>query len=315
MTEYQTAYDVSDKIAIVTGAGSGINHALTEILLQNGCSVVMADLRLRPEAEATLANYPHPAASPGAPSAIFLKTDLADWAQLQTLFDGAVKTYGRVHIVVNGAAVYEPPWSTFWNAPGISPLANDRADCSPGVYRLFSINAMAPIRLAQIAMDYWLQNSDVEGNLLWMASVTGYVHMMQAPLYCSSKAAVISIAKSFGPLRQVFGIRNAAACPGPTKTPLFDQDYCKDQLLETDVGLTASQAAEETFKIMTEAQYGDGNIVEIAAIGTNAGDSAVQTREVVLESLYPRILGNHHLEENQRFVEKLKARGMRKWME
>ncbi|KAF2761842.1 NAD(P)-binding protein [Pseudovirgaria hyperparasitica] len=314
MAPHQTAYDVEDKVAIVTGAGSGINHALTEILLQNGCSVVMVDLRLRPEAEATLLKYPHPAPDAGKPSAIFLQTDLADWAQLQSLFDRSVAAFGKVNIVVNGAAVYEPPWSTFWNAPGISPHASDSVDCNPGVYKLFAINTMAPIRLSQIAMDYWLQNRDIQGNLMWVASVTGYVHMMQTPLYCSSKAAIISIAKSFGPLRQMFGIRNAAACPGPTKTPLFDQDYCRDQLLPTDIGLTQGQAAEEIFKILTEAKYGDGNIVEIVAISETQVESSVQTREVVLESLYPNLLGNHHLEENQRFSEKLMEKGMRDWM-
>lgn len=142
--------------AIVTGAGSGINLATTELLLAAGTSVVLADLRLRPEAEELVAKYPHdPSSTPSTASAVFHKTDVADWAQLQSLFTFAVETYGKVDIVVNGAGLFEPPSSSFWLSPGISKLAVDKADCNPGVYQTFAVNTMAPIRLAQIAVDYW----------------------------------------------------------------------------------------------------------------------------------------------------------------
>lgn len=76
------------------------------------------------------------------------------------------------------------------------------------------MNTIAPIRLAQIAIDYWLQNRDIQGNLLWIASLGGYVHSMHTPLYFASKAAIVSMVKSLGGLKKEFGIRNAAVCPG-----------------------------------------------------------------------------------------------------
>lgn len=216
-----TAYSVKGKVAIVTGAGSGISHALTKILLQQGCSVVMADLTLRPEAEQTLEEASTVSGVNGKASAIFQQTDVSDWAQLQTLFDKTLETYGTVNIVVNGAAIYEPPSSTFWLPPGVSPAAKDKVDCSPGVYQTYAVNAMGPIRLAQIALNYWFYHPDAEmnfdGNLVWLSSVCGYVHLMQSPLYFSSKAAMNSMVKCLSPLRRMFGIRNAAVCPGPVK--------------------------------------------------------------------------------------------------
>lgn len=216
-----TAYSVKGKVAIVTGAGSGISHALTKILLQEGCSVVMADLTLRPEAEKTLQDASTVPGINGKASAIFQQTDVSDWAQLQALFDKAIETYGTVNIVVNGAAIYEPPSSTFWQPPGVSPAARDKVDCNPGVYQTHAVNAMGPIRLAQIALNYWFYHPDAEmnfdGNLVWLSSVCGYVHLMQSPLYFSSKAAVNSMVKCLGPLRRMFGIRNAAVCLGPVK--------------------------------------------------------------------------------------------------
>lgn len=155
-------YDLNGKIAIVTGAGSGINLAAAKLLLQAGTSVVLSDLRLRPEAEELIAQYPHPTSSTYTssdtvkkPSAVFIKTDVVDWAQLRALFDGAVEKFGRVDVVINGAGVFEPPASSFWHNPDHSALAEDSADCNPGVYKSFAVNTMAPIRLAQIAVDYW----------------------------------------------------------------------------------------------------------------------------------------------------------------
>ncbi|OOF97568.1 hypothetical protein ASPCADRAFT_144204 [Aspergillus carbonarius ITEM 5010] len=309
-----TTYSVKGKVAIVTGAGSGISHALTKILLQEGCSVVMADLTLRPEAEQTLQAARSVIGVNNQPSAIFHQTDVSDWAQLQTLFNKAIDTYGTVNIVVNGAAIYEPPSSTFWHPPGVSPLAQDNPDCSPGVYRTYAVNVMGPIRLAQIALNYWFYHPDeqmnFDGNLVWLSSVCGYVHMMQLPLYFSSKAAINSMVKCLSPLRKMFGIRNAAVCPGPVKTPIFEADYCKGQLLPTDIGLAAEQAAEQTFKVMTEPQFGDGNIVEVVAA---PGDSAEQpvnvcVRETPLEVIYPDppLESNHFMEEEVKFIELLK---------
>lgn len=155
-------YDLNGKIAIVTGAGSGINLAVVKLLLQAGTSVVLSDLCLRPEAEELVAQYPHAPSSTkdtGKPSAVFIKTDVVDWAQLRALFDGAVEKFGRVDVVVNGAGVFEPPASSFWHNPDHSALAEDSADCNPGVYKSFAVNTMAPIRLAQIAVDYWSRTS------------------------------------------------------------------------------------------------------------------------------------------------------------
>lgn len=191
---------------------SGISHALTEQLLEAGCSVMIADVRLTSEAEATLKKHANPA--PGAPRLVFHETDMSDWAQISSLWETTLKKFPRIDIVVNGAGIYEPPSSTFWNAPGISPLAKDPVDAKVGQYMTFAVNTIGPIRLAQIAIDYWLENREVKGNLLWIASLGGYVHSLQTPMYFASKAAIVSMVRSFANLRKEFGIRNAAVCPG-----------------------------------------------------------------------------------------------------
>lgn len=99
------AMNVRGKTAIITGAGSGINFSYAKLLLSKGCNVVIADLCLRPEAEELVAKYP---LSGTGPKSVFVKTDVADWAQLDRMFEVAIEYFGGAHIVCPGAGIYEP---------------------------------------------------------------------------------------------------------------------------------------------------------------------------------------------------------------
>lgn len=98
------AMNVNRKTAIVTGAGSGINLCFAIKLLEKGCNVIIADLALRPEAEAVVAKY---SSTIGA-EAVFQKTDVTDWPQLDKMFAVATEHFGGADIVCPGAGVYEP---------------------------------------------------------------------------------------------------------------------------------------------------------------------------------------------------------------
>ncbi|KAK1762523.1 hypothetical protein QBC33DRAFT_581664 [Phialemonium atrogriseum] len=290
-------YDVRGKIALVTGAGPGISLALAQRLLEADCSVMIADLALRPEAEATVAKYPNPppADASGRPSAAFHKTDVANWTQLNALWEAALKTFGRVDIVVNGASIFEPPWSSYWNPPGVSPSPRDPTDAAVGAYRIFS-------------------NRHVKGNLLWVSSMGAYVHSIQTPLYFASKAAIVSVFKSLQGLRDLVGIRNSAVCPGPTRTPLFDQEFCRDRLGQDDLALAPADVADVMMRLLTEEQYGDGNILEVMMIGTKERPE-VHLKEVQLDALYPTVSpmgGNTKaMEEELKFMQLVAQKGMR----
>jgi 3-hydroxybutyrate dehydrogenase len=82
----------------------GINLAFAELLLENGCNVVIADLALRPEAQAVVNKY---SSRSGPARAVFQKTDVTDWAQLEELFLVAGKEFTEIDIVCPGAGVYE----------------------------------------------------------------------------------------------------------------------------------------------------------------------------------------------------------------
>ncbi|KAK2054493.1 NAD(P)-binding protein [Colletotrichum caudatum] len=287
-------------------AGATVTEAATyDISEANSCG--------RPT-EATIGKYPHPSSPDGSPSATFYKTDVTNWAQLSSLWEATLKTFGRVDILVNNDGIFEPPWSAFWNPPGISPAAKDQADAVIGSYHIFSVNTIAPIRLAQVAIDYWLQDREIKGNLLWVSSMGAYIHSIQTPFYLAGKAAVLSIVKSLQGLKQLVGIRNSVICPGPTRTPLFDQEFCRDRLPLEDLALSSSDLANAMFSLLTEEQYGNGNALEIMMVGGKVAP-VIHQKGVQLEALYPTAspmgAGTKAMDEELSFMKMIAEQGMR----
>ncbi|KAK7959442.1 uncharacterized protein PG986_004296 [Apiospora aurea] len=318
------AYLVKGKVALVTGAGSGIGHALTRLLLAAGCSVVLADLKLRPEAEQLLQEYPyHPTSTTttddGPPSsgavatgALFHATDVTNWAQLTSLWETALTSFGRIDIVCSVAGTYEPPSSSFWKPPGISTESRDPPDAPLGQYRTFAVNQIAPMRLAQMAVDYWTQNRGIHGNFLAVASMAGYLHSVETPFYMASKAALVSFVKSLGALREVLGIRVSAVCPGTVLTPIFDPAWNK-LLTAKDVCLSAEECAAVILRVLVEPQWGSGSIVETQMLGDKTAPR-ISVRDVQMEALYPATFQrpNHHvIQSRQNLIQRVQKFGMR----
>ncbi|KAI8965516.1 hypothetical protein F5Y11DRAFT_344392 [Daldinia sp. FL1419] len=307
-----SAYPIHGKVAIVTGAGSGIGCALTNLLLSAGCSVVLADLRLRPEAEQILEKYHHPASAPNSPSAIFYLVDVANWKHLASLWETAIKSFGRVDIVVSSAGIYEPPSSSFWKPPGIYPQSRDPPDAAVGQYNTFAVNQIAPIRLAQIAIDYWTQHREIQGNYLAVGSMAAYLHSVETPFYMASKAALISFVKSLGALRDLFGIRVSAVCPGPVLTPIFEPEWNK-KLTADDVSLTPEECAAVILRVLVEPQWGNGSIVETQMIGDKKA-SEIVVRDIQMELLYPTTFvrpSDRVIQSRQNLVKHIQEFGMR----
>lgn len=126
----------------------GINFCFASLLLSKDCSVLIADLSLRPEAQALLKQY-----SNGPVRAIFQRTDVTKWTQLDAMFTIAIRSFGHIDIVCPGAGIFEPHWSNFWHPPG-SPKSRDNVD--EGRYASLDVNVTHPIRSTQLALSHFL---------------------------------------------------------------------------------------------------------------------------------------------------------------
>ncbi|KAI4147801.1 MAG: hypothetical protein LQ340_005374, partial [Diploschistes diacapsis] len=88
------------KAALITGAGSGINYHFAKLLLEKHCNVLIADIALRPESQALLDQYKE-----GSPRAVFQKTDVTIWADLDAAVEAGIAAFGALDIFVPGAGV------------------------------------------------------------------------------------------------------------------------------------------------------------------------------------------------------------------
>lgn len=208
--------------------GPGIGHAFVKRLLGEGCSVLVGDLALRPEAQETARAYPHPPVAPGQAALVFQKTDVTSWPELSALWQTALVNFPQVDVVVPCAGVFEPPRSSFWDPPGVvgSPSADDAA-AAPGTYASIDVNLTHPIRLAQLAIGYWTTRKR-PGHLLFVGSVAGYTATIGSPLYYASKAGLHGFVMSLAMLRQRLGIRVMCLAPGavrvrPKRRPCLTQ--------------------------------------------------------------------------------------------
>ncbi|KAI0439652.1 short chain dehydrogenase [Xylaria telfairii] len=258
---------VEGKFAIVTGGGSGINLAFSKLLLQHGCSVVIGDIALRPEAKELVSQYSHKGGSPG-PSAIFHQTDVTSWPQLSSLFEKCLSSFGRVDIIVPGAGVFEPYFSAFWSPPKTATNPDspsiDFANGEPGSYKCLEINLTHPIRLSQLGIGYWTKNK-LPGTLVHVSSMAGHTAGVAAPLYFASKHGLHGFVRSLGMLRDTVGIRVSAVAPGVVKTPLWTEAPDKKHLVEDGRGLEIlpETIAEAMLELCEKPEYGDGTILEV----------------------------------------------------
>ncbi|KAH8160617.1 hypothetical protein CIB48_g7633 [Xylaria polymorpha] len=229
---------VEGKFAIVTGGGSGINLAFSKLLLQHGCSVVIVDLALRPEAKELASQYSHKKGGTGL-SAIFLQTDISSCP-------GPVSSSPISR--PSGTRPRRPQTRT---APSI-----DSANGEPGSYKCLEINLTRPIRLSQLGIGYWTKNK-LPGTLVHVSSIAGHVAGVAAPLYFASKHGCM--------LRDTAGIRVSAVAPGTVKTPLWTEAPDKKHLVENDgdLEILPETVAEAMSELCENPEYGNGMILEV----------------------------------------------------
>ncbi|KAK1825487.1 hypothetical protein LTR12_000288 [Friedmanniomyces endolithicus] len=267
-----TLFSVDGKTAIVTGAGSGINYSFAKLLLSRNCNVVIADLGLRPEAQKLVDEYSSPT---GKARAVFVKTNVVQWPELENMFVVAEKEFGGADIVCPGAGIFEPHWTNFWHPPG-TPQSKDSPNPSSGIghYALLDINLTHPIRCTQLAISRWLNpapNSKVgkaslanPKRVVHISSIAGQTPSFSTPMYVASKHAISGFIRSLAQLDTV-GIRVNGVAPGIIKTPLWTDHPEKLQMLDSaqDAWVEPSEVAEAMLRCCEEDSVVGGWVLEV----------------------------------------------------
>ncbi|KAE8419263.1 transmembrane amino acid transporter protein-domain-containing protein [Aspergillus pseudocaelatus] len=249
------SFSVEGRSAIVTGAGSGINFAFAKLLLEHGCNVLIADLALRPEAQELVNKY---STSSSSPRAVFQKTDVTDWKQLEQMFEVAEKEFGEIDVVCPGAGVYEPHWSNFWRPPG-TPESRDAQHGNR--YALLDINLTHPIRTTQLALAHFVRRrtNGRPKHIVHISSIAGQNPALAAPIYVATKHGINGLVRSLGKLDRKFGIRVTAVAPGVIKTPLWTDHPEKLKIVDTanDEWVTPEEVAQVMLALIQQDQVSE----------------------------------------------------------
>ena len=164
------------RIAVVTGAGTGVGRAAALAMLRDGYSVVLAGRRLQPLQQVALE-------SGAGARALAVPTDVADAAAVQALFEAAVAAFGRVDVVFNNAGVGAPP----------VPLE----DMSLAQWRnVVDINLTGMFLCIQQAFRVMKAQSPQGGRIINNGSISAHAPRPNSSPYTATKHAVTGLTKS-----------------------------------------------------------------------------------------------------------------------
>ncbi|KAJ0420304.1 hypothetical protein BJY00DRAFT_323979 [Aspergillus carlsbadensis] len=236
-------FPVGGRIVAITGGGSGIHLELAKLVHARGAKVVIADLKLSDEAERLV----------DGSKVVFVETNVANWADLQSI----IKLLGDVpDIYVAGAGIFEPPWSNFWD------------DTEETAYAAVQINVNHPLKLTRIATRA-LVGANKKGVVLIMASMAGYSGNFSAPMYSTTKHALIGFTRSIGDLDAHEGVKVVTICPGIVNTPLWSTNPAASARFgyHESISISAQAVAEAELELIESRQFPGGTVYEISQAG------------------------------------------------
>ena len=244
-------FRLDGKIALVTGAGSGIGRDIALLYARQGATVVVADIQ--PEAATAVAGEIAEAGGTASTQAL----NVADEGQARAAMRATAERYGRLDILVNNA--------------GISHVGNILETSAEDFDRLMAVNARGVFLCAKFAVEQMLGQQPAGGILLHIASVAGMIAVDRRFPYSTSKGAVLSMNRSIAIDFAKQGIRSNAICPGTVHTP-FVEGY-----LERNFPDTKDQVRDELHARQPIGRMGRPDEIAAAALYLASDEAAFVT--------------------------------------
>ncbi len=187
------------KVAIITGANSGIGRATARLFGREGAKVVCCDIQetISPRIDQLIQQE--------GGQAVFAIIDVTKQADCDRMVATAIEKFGDVDILYNNAGA------------GIRKKLHEHTDEEWNFVLNTNLNAM--FRGARAVLPHFIEKGS--GNIVTTASTFGLLASAEYPSYCATKAAIVNLTRQmaldYGPL----GIRVNCVCPGAIETPRF----------------------------------------------------------------------------------------------
>lgn len=200
---------LKNKVAIATGAGSGIGEAVAQLFAANGATVVLADM------DVDGANRVLALIETQGGKGLVVETDVSYPDQSEHLIAATMHAFGRLDIAVNNAGIGGP-----------AALVGDYP--VDGWDKVIAINLSGVFYGMRYQIPAMLKNGG--GSIVNMASILGKVGFPMSSAYASAKHGVIGLTETAACEYATQGIRVNAVGPGFIKTPLLDKNLTPEQL-------------------------------------------------------------------------------------
>jgi len=243
---------LAGKVAIITGAGSGMGKSMAELFANEGARVVAADIN-----EDRLNEVVKEIKDAGN-DAVAAVTNVTKEADVVAMVQTAVDSFGRLDILVNNAGIMD-------NMAPVGTLTNELWD------RVMTVNTTSLMLATREALKLFTKQKS--GVILNIASVGGIGGGRAGAAYTASKHAVVGLTKNTAYMYENMGIRTNAIAPGGIKTNIAEsmKGIDKEGMQRQSVGMplspepgTGDEIAQTALFLCSDAaSYVNGTVVPV----------------------------------------------------
>ncbi len=243
---------LENKVAVVTGASSGMGRAIVELFAREGAKVV-AVARRKERLEELVAEL---ADAPGAVAAY--PGDVSSLEVNEGMIDFAIETFGGFDILINNAGIMD-------DMSAVGNATDEKYE------QVMAVNLYGPFAAMRKAVNVFKENG-TKGSIVNVASVGG-MRTCAGAVYCASKAALISLTKNTAYMYMPDGIRVNAIAPGGIATEISNsmgmpnmEGYGRIQSVlacSPEPGTSEEIAAAALFLASDAASYVNGVILPV----------------------------------------------------